>query len=265
MPRRQKLSYVCKYCYRPFHRLGCYRRHVRTHLNELPDSPIKPPNQLLSRKSDGEGVFDFDGVLDSEDNLNVGGELDSDVDSFYSDCDFHHDADSDADEHGDAIADDDSDANSDDNGNDDSDVNSDDDSDAEYSVISDGTYIQSESSVTNNNNDDDDCFSYDFEENEISSDEELLPNYTPRPFPDDRVPFSDNIYSKTSKHLSAVYIAQLQISQLFNRNKASIKMHDELIDIVNTYLETVHSHQPRKFLHRQQFMDKMEKNTILPI
>jgi len=47
---------------------------------------VKPSNQLLSRKSDGEGVFDFDGVLDREDNFNYEIALDSDVDSFYSDA-----------------------------------------------------------------------------------------------------------------------------------------------------------------------------------
>ena len=58
--------YACKYCVSDFHRLADYRRHMRVHKSLLPNSPAKPPNALLSRKSDGEGVFDFDGVLQRE-------------------------------------------------------------------------------------------------------------------------------------------------------------------------------------------------------
>ena len=82
--------YRCKYCKRPFHRLGDYRCHIRTHEQHLLGSPVKPPNQLLSRKSDGEGVFDFDGVLEQEDDLNFEGGIHSDIDSFYSDNAFDH-------------------------------------------------------------------------------------------------------------------------------------------------------------------------------
>ena len=152
---RRKLSYVCKFCHRPFHRLGCYRRHIRTHQQELPDSPIKPPNQLLSRKSDGEGIFDFDGVLDCEDNCDMVGNLDSDVDSFYSDFEFHRDetidtlhstADSDADSNAEAVANDDSDAESDDNEDNNSDINS--EADDEDCDTSDDTYIPSPQDTT---------------------------------------------------------------------------------------------------------------------
>jgi hypothetical protein len=269
MPGR-KLSFLCKYFKRPFHRLGDYRRHVRTH-EHLPGSPAKPPNQLLSRRSDGEGVFDFDGVLDTEDDFVVEGGFHSDDDSFYSDVEFQHNdtgnsihSNDDSDAHSESYSENNSNDNSnddtedhcDDNDDDDSDVSSNDDRD--NSDMSDATYIQSYSS-TNIDNSDDDCFSYDFEEDDISDDDIPLPNYTPRPFPDERVPISDNIYLNKTKTMRAEYIAQLRISQLFNRNKASLKMHDELIDIINAYIESLNVPPSRKLLHSKQFMVKMEK------
>ena len=237
----------------------------------LPGSPAKPPNQLLSRRSDSKGVFDFDGVLDSEDDVVVEGGFHSDIDSFYSDIEFHHDdtgnsihsnahsdahdSDSDLDNDSNEDSDSDSDAYPDENDDDHLDASSNDDRDD--SDMSDATYIQSDSSgrIVDNN----DCFSYDFEEDELSDVEYLLPNYTPRPFPDERVPISDNIYWNTTKNLRAEYITQLQSSQLFNQNKASIKMHDELIDIINAYIESLHVPPLKKLLHRKQFMEKMEK------
>jgi hypothetical protein len=65
---------------------------MRAHECELPDSPLKPPNELLSQKSNGEGAFDFDGVLDDEDGdckdeftpASICSDAEhSDVDSFY--------------------------------------------------------------------------------------------------------------------------------------------------------------------------------------
>jgi hypothetical protein len=243
---KTKPLFQCKYCTRrPFHRLTDYRRHIRTHEQQLPDSPAKPPNQLLSRNSNGEGVFDFDGVLEVEEDFNYESVVDSDVDSFYSDNKFElndSNHNSDADDISSSSASDDDDNDSDDMATD--------------SHSSDGTYIPSDSST--HNYPDNDSFSYDFEEDELSIEEDFLPNYTPRPFPDELIPFSENKYLKKSK-ASAEYIAQLQISQLFNRNKASIKMHNELIDIINTYIDTLHSPPARKLLHRKQFLEKMEK------
>ena len=260
MPRR-KLSFLCKYCRRPFHRLGDYRRHVRTHEQQLPGSPAKPPNQLLSRRSDGEGVFDFDGVLDTEDDFVVERGFHSDVDSFYSDIEFQHDDTGnsiDSNDNSDDHSESDSDNDSDEDPNDDSEDHYDDNDDDDSDDMSDATYTQSYSSA-NMDGSDDDCLSYDFEEDDLSDDEILLPNYTPRPFPDERVPISDNTYSKNTKPMRAEYIAQLQISQLFNRNKASLKMHDELVDIINAFMESLNVPPSRKLLHCKQFMVKMEK------
>ena len=193
-------------------------------------------------------MFNFDGVLEVEEELNYDIALESDVDSYYSDASFDHDINNMDEESSVTSSNDDNDSN-----NCDSSASDDDDS----SEFSDNTFNPSDSST--NTNTDDDCFSYDFEEDELSIEEEYLPNYTPRPFPDELVPFSENKYNKKTKKLSAGYMAQLQISQLFNRNKASIKMHDELIDIINTYVESLQSPPPRKLLHRKQFLEKMEK------
>ena len=59
---------------------------MRVHKQQLPDSPVKPPNQLLSRHSttDGDGVFNFDEVLYREDEEHIS--VASDADSYYSDA-----------------------------------------------------------------------------------------------------------------------------------------------------------------------------------
>jgi hypothetical protein len=127
------------------------------------------------------------------------------------------------------------------------------------SDFSNETYIPSD---TDRMEDNDDSLIYDFDDDalSISDDEDNIPNYTPRPFPDEHVPFSENIYHRKSKTHSPGTIAQLQISQLFNRNKASIAMHDELIDIINAYVESVNPSPTIKLLHRRQFLEKMENS-----
>ena len=227
---------------------------MRVHKSKLPDSPVKPPNALLSRKSDSEGVFDFDGVLQREDDGTThefapasicSNAEHSDVDSFYSDAELANIS------YGNNIDDaDDVEPDDNDNGS-----HGDDDYSSDESDFSDGTYLASDTDDT------DDSLMYDFEEEELSSsdDEDNLPNYTPRPFPDDHVPFSENIYSRNSKKVSPATIVQLQISELLNRNKASIAMHDKLIDIINAYFESVQPPPTAKLLHCWQFLDKMEK------
>ena len=208
---------------------------------------MKPPNQLLSRKSNGAQEFNYD----------IAPEFD--VDSYYSDASFDHDINNTDDDISAMSSNDDNVSNTESDNCDSSASDDDDSSDSS----SDNTFNPSDSST--NTNTDDDCFSYNFEEDDLSSEEEYLPNYTPRPFPDELVPFSENKYNKKTKKLSMGYMAQLQISQLFNRNKVSIKIHDELIDIINTYVESLQSPLPRKLLHHKQFLEKMEKNSIRPI
>ena len=135
--------------------------------------------------------------------------------------------------------------------------------DEEYSNddsdFSDVTYVPSDTSHLDDN---DVSFVYNFKEEHLSSsdDEDNLPNYTPRPFPDKYVPLSENIYLRKSEKLSPVNIAQLQISQLFNRNKASIAMQDELIDIINAYIELLPTPPTTKLLHCRQFLDNIENS-----
>ena len=228
---------------------------MRVHKSKLPDSPAKPPNALLSRKADGEGVFDFDGILEREDKFQhdftqasiCSNAKHSDVDSFYSDADLDNMSYTNNDDDVADVHPNDDDSVEDDN-------YSDDDSD-----FSDGTYVSSDTSQMDDN---DDCLIYDFDEDvlSISDYKGNLPNSTPRPFPDEHVPFSENIYQRKSKKQSPGTIAQLQISHLFNRNKASIAMHDELIDIINAYVESVNPSPTTKLLHRRQFLDKMENS-----
>ena len=166
---------------------------------QLPGSPAKPPNQLLSRKSDGEGVFDFDGVLECEEEFTFDLAVDSDADSYYSDAVIEQEETNNMND----------DVSDNDNGdNDEGETNSDDNNSAD-SDFSDSTYVQSDTTLRDFDND---SFSYDFEEDELSTDDESwLPNYTPRPFPDELVPISTNIYAQKSKKISTKHIAQLQI------------------------------------------------------
>ena len=127
-------------------------------------------------------ILNFDGVLQREDNGThefapasiCSNAKHSDVDSFYSDAELSYG------NNNDDV--DDIEPDNDDNGSD-----GDDDYSSDESDFSDGTYLASDT---------DDSLIYDFEEEELSSsdDKDNLPNYTPRPFPDDHVPFSENIY-----------------------------------------------------------------------
>lgn len=180
---------------------------MRVHEQRLPDSPVKPPNQLLSRHSrtEGDGVFDFDEVLYWEDNDQFMIEPDSDADLYYSDAGIVGEED---DKSADNIND--------------VDNHQDDYDDSDFS---DSTYITEESMDNNNDSDD---FSYDIEEEELSTDSHNLPYFTARPFPDELVPFSKNIFTPPSKlNSSAQFKAHLQLSEIFNRSKASLKMHDD--------------------------------------
>ena len=126
-----------------------YRRHMRVHKSKLPDSPVKPPNALLSRKSDGKGVFDFDGILEREADCKeeftpasiCSNAKRSDIDSFYSDAELDHtfyenNNDDDVDDH----PNNDGTVGDEDNSNDDSD-------------FSDETYVPSDTSHMDDNDD----------------------------------------------------------------------------------------------------------------
>jgi hypothetical protein len=122
---------------------------MRVHKSKLPDSPAKPPNALLSRKADGEGVFDFDGILEREDKFQhdftqasiCSNAKHSDVDSFYSDADLDNMSYTNND-------DDVADVHPNDNDSVEDDNYSDDDSD-----FSDGTYVSSNTSQMDDNDD----------------------------------------------------------------------------------------------------------------
>lgn len=209
---------------------------MRVHKQQLPDSPVKPPNQLLSRHSttDADGVFDFDEVLyrEEEEHISVA----SDADSYYSDAGIVGKSDNE------------------------SGIDSDDDDDLQRndddSDFSDSTYITEESMDVDNNSD---SFSYDSDES--STDSVNLPYFTARPFPDEHVPFSKNIFTPPSKiNSSAHFTAQLQLSQIFSNSKASLKMHDEVIDIINAYIESLNIEHTNKLMHHSPFLEKLEKS-----
>ena len=122
---------------------------------------------------------------------------------------------------------------------------------------SDSTYVLRDDDMSDSSSD---CLLYD-DIDDTSSDDERLPYFTPQHVPDNMVPFSDNIFSRSSAFQpSAIFTAQLQLHNLFNRNKGSLKMYDDMIDILNTFMGTLNNIHVPKFMHHTQFLQKVENN-----
>ena len=207
----KKTYHHCKYCPQVFCRLTDYRRHTRVHKSKS-ESPLRAPNQLLSRLSEnnGDGVFDFDNVIDYEYNEDFHEDKqDSEKDTYYSDSEMDHEL-AEQDKNEDLMNQ--------------GDIESD---------SSDSTYVLRDDDMSDSSSD---CLLFD-DIDDTSSDDERLPYFTPQYVPDNMVPFSDNIFSRSSAfQTSAIFTAQLQLHNLFNRNKGSLKMYDDMIDILNTYM-----------------------------
>ena len=78
----------CPHCTRWFSKVGSYRKHIRSHPEQVQAPPPSPPTKLLSRRSVDStvGVYDFATILEeAEDDISFRQEADSDADSFYSD------------------------------------------------------------------------------------------------------------------------------------------------------------------------------------
>ena len=88
----KKTYHNCKYCPQVFCRLTDYRGHTRVYKSKS-ESPLRVPNQLLSRLSEnnGDGVFDFDNVIDYEWHEDCHEDKqDSETDLYYSDSAMDH-------------------------------------------------------------------------------------------------------------------------------------------------------------------------------
>ena len=184
-----------------------------------------PRNRLFSRYSTG-GVFDFENVISNKCTAPNVHCKDTDVqvddNSFYSDVgnDYEYDF-------------------------------FDDNDDMDISTSNNGDVPTVGDNNENENVADDE-----------SNEDDRLEYFTPPPIPDADVPLSDNIYcdGTTSFTSSAHFKAQLQLSELFNRNKGSLKMYDEVIDIMNMYIRSPDFDRVSPILKRKQFLKSIDHN-----
>jgi hypothetical protein len=187
-------------------------------------------------------VFEFDGVLaDDEFASCVEIVADSDDYSYYSDCGFENEM------GGGGIY-----SSSDD----------DDDSDDSVDDLSDITYEPSEEN--DDDDDDDDVMDFvDADVDEGEDDDDATPDgfqyFTPKHVPDDQIPFSENTFAPPHDFTApSSFVVQLRLMDLFNRNKGSLKMYDELIEILNAYTSSPDFNMYSTLLPRSTFLSKVE-------
>jgi hypothetical protein len=56
---------------------------------------------------------------------------------------------------------------------------------------------------------------------------------------------------------------QIRLNELINNHKASLKLHDNIVDLFNDYISSPFFDQHKKLTHRNQFMQRMEKTLHL--
>ena len=222
----KKRGLKCPWCFQSVPSINGFRVHIRTkHPHESRREDTGPlPNKLLSNRSsidDSDGVFQFDGVL-ADDEFATCVEIiaDPDDDSYYSDCGYENEM-----------------------GGGGTYSSSDDDDDSDDSVddLSDITYKPSEEN--DYDDDDDDVMDFvdvDVDEDEDEDDDDATPDgfhyFTPKHVPDDQIPFSENMFAQPNDFTApSSFVVQLHLMDLFNRNKGSLKMYDEMIEILNAY------------------------------
>ena len=93
-----------------------------------------------------------------------------------------------------------------------------------------------------------------------SVEENMLEYFTPRSIPDADVPFSEYLYAagSTSFASPAHFTAQLQLNDLFNCNKGSLKMYDDVIKIINTYVSLPTFDKFSPLIKRQPFLNLVD-------
>ena len=259
----------CPHCTRWFSKVGSYRKHIRSHPEQVQAPPPSPPTKLLSRRSVDStvGVYDFATILEeAEDDISFRQEVDSDADSFYSDRE--HDSPRKSDRAMDSKSrsnskeinssdgsnnhnDSDEDSVSS-NENDDDESNDDDDNDDDTEDEDNDDDEEDDAEDAEDDNEDGD--------NGILIDGHLCEYFTPPPVNNDDVPYSENIYPPIGNFTPASsFTAQLRLQDLFYRNHGSLKMCDEIIKIINDYTSQSDFSQYDKLLPRRAFHDQLEE------
>ena len=201
-----------------------------------------------SMNDDSVGIFDFPSVLADErinDDNYIQYDYDDhdDVDSYFSDAayDYEYDVNSNDSSSGNPMDDDSSSFNPD-TDDDESFATSDDDLDRYVDVGID------DSCEDENSDDGDACESWD------------VPYFTPRDVPVEEIPYSEDIFAPMNAFSPpSSFLMQLQLQQLFNRNKASLKMYDDMIEIFNSYIASHDFNRYTKLRSRKVFLNEVEE------
>jgi hypothetical protein len=86
------------------------------------------------------------------------------------------------------------------------------------------------------------------------------PYFTPKQVPDNDIPFSPNSFSPPDNFTPpSSFVVQLRLMELFARNKGSLKMHDEMIEIFNAYLSSADFNKYSKLVTRKTIVNRVEK------
>jgi len=56
---------------------------------------------------------------------------------------------------------------------------------------------------------------------------------------------------------------QIRLNELINNHKASLKLHDDIVDLFNDYISSPSFDRHKKLTHRKQFMRRMQKTLHL--
>ena len=204
--------------------------------------PPSPPSKLMSARSfrdDSVGVFDFSSVLDNEQcDSDRSIEPHSDVDSYYSDAEYDFSVDS----------------------NDSSDhVGDDSSSDGTYTADCDDEFQYVDDGADNESNDDD-SDGTDTDHPQYWD----IPYFTPRNVPDEDIPYTNDIFASMNDfNPPSSFVMQVKLQQLFHRNRASLKMYDDMISIINTYISSPDFNRYSKLLSRNAFLNRIEQLLLL--
>lgn len=246
-PSKRRRPLPCPWCVESFKTIQGFRAHIRNHQRSQRD-PVSPlRNKLLSRRSnvvdDDNGVFEFDDILgDAEIATCIEIVPQPDDDSYYSD--YAYDCEYGGNENSPSSSDDDNDNNNDDDSDDD---------------MSDSTFDPS----SEDEDDEDNVMDYvdtDGDESNEDDDDTTYPYFTPKQVPDHNIPFSSNSFSPPDNFSPpSSFIVQLRLMELFARNKGSLKMYDEMIEIFNAYLSSRDFNKYSKLVTRKTFVNRVEK------
>ncbi len=95
-------------------------------------------------------------------------------------------------------------------------------------------------------------------DNNISDDDDT-PYFTPKTVIDDNIPFSPNTFPPmTNFNPLSSFVMELQLMHLFQCNKGSLKMFDEMISIIQHYINSMGIRGGGKLLPRQAFISQIE-------